>query len=172
MQRQRIQISLLYFWLRSPDLAVERVRARVASGGHSIPEEVICRRYQRGRQNLLNLYLPLCDEWMILDNSLPKYTLVAEGVLNQPPTVYDHMIKRSGAKSVEEPMSEDDIRARRQTIREGVKEAVTQAIERHRRLGQSIAVWQDGKAVILEADQIPLLQPGSQVDQASSGIEP
>jgi len=36
---------LVYFWLNSPDLAVERVRNRVIAGGHSIPENVIRRRY-------------------------------------------------------------------------------------------------------------------------------
>jgi hypothetical protein len=36
----------------------------------------------------------------------------------------------------------------------GVKAAVAAAIERHRKLGESIAVWQDGKVVILTADRI------------------
>jgi predicted ABC-type ATPase len=81
-------ISLLYFWLRSPDLAVERVALRVKSGGHSIPEEVIRRRYERGRSNLLNLYLPICDDWMIFDNSQPEYRLVAEGIALAPPIIY------------------------------------------------------------------------------------
>lgn len=53
-------------------------------------------------------------------------------------------------------MLNDDIKARREKILEGVKEGVAQALERHRRLGQSIAVWQDGKVAILEADQIPV----------------
>jgi predicted ABC-type ATPase len=39
--------NLIYFWLQTPELAVERVARRVASSGHSIPEEVIRRRYQR-----------------------------------------------------------------------------------------------------------------------------
>lgn len=86
---KRYTIGLLYFWLRSPDLAVERVARRVASGGHSIPEDVIRRRYDRGRRNLFDLYLPLCDEWFILDNSQPGYQLVAEGMIHQPPTIYD-----------------------------------------------------------------------------------
>ena len=38
-------VTLLYFWLNSPDLAVERVAARVEAGGHNIPEETIRRRY-------------------------------------------------------------------------------------------------------------------------------
>lgn len=41
-------ITILYFWLNSPELAVERVRARVAAGGHNIPEETIRRRYMAG----------------------------------------------------------------------------------------------------------------------------
>lgn len=37
---------------------------------------------------------------------------------------------------------------------EGGKVAVAEAIERHRKLGESIAIWEDGKVVILEANQI------------------
>jgi hypothetical protein len=39
----------------------------------------------------------------------------------------------------------------------GVKLAIAKAIERHRRLGESISIWQDGKVVTLTADQIPPL---------------
>lgn len=83
------RVSLLYFWLRSSDLAVERVARRVASGGHSIPEDVIRRRYERGRSNLVDLYLPVCDDWLVFDNSEPEYRLVAEGIAGQAPSIYD-----------------------------------------------------------------------------------
>lgn len=43
-------------------------------------------------------------------------------------------------------------------INEGVKVAISKAIERHRSLGESIAIWRDGKVVILTADQIPQIQ--------------
>jgi predicted ABC-type ATPase len=76
-------VNLIYFWLQSPDLAVERVARRVASGGHSIPEEVIRRRYERGRRNLVSLYLPLCDSWIVYDNSRESYRMVAEGAYQQ-----------------------------------------------------------------------------------------
>jgi hypothetical protein len=42
-----------------------------------------------------------------------------------------------------------------QKIDAGVKLAVASAIERHRRLGQSISIWKDGQVVTLTADQIP-----------------
>ncbi len=46
-------------------------------------------------------------------------------------------------------------------ITEIAKSAITQAIERHRKLGESIAVWQEGKVVVLRADQIPTVQESS-----------
>src|SRR3712207_6585578 len=39
------EFNLMLLWLRSPELAVERVRQRVRAGGHNIPESVIRRRY-------------------------------------------------------------------------------------------------------------------------------
>lgn len=35
---QGFLVVLLYFWVSSPDLAMARVRQRVAAGGHDIPE--------------------------------------------------------------------------------------------------------------------------------------
>ena len=62
-------VSLLYFWLPSPDQAVERVARRVAEGGHNVPPEVVRRRYYRGMRYLTSLYTSLCDYWVIYDNS-------------------------------------------------------------------------------------------------------
>lgn len=42
-----------------------------------------------------------------------------------------------------------------ETLTELVKSAIAQALERHRELGQSIAIWRDGKVMLLEAEQIP-----------------
>ncbi|NGM66855.1 zeta toxin family protein [Sphingobacterium sp. SGR-19] len=61
-------VTLLYFWLESPDLAIQRVKKRVSMGGHHIPDEVVVRRYHRGLSNLLNIYLPICERWLVLDN--------------------------------------------------------------------------------------------------------
>ncbi|WP_199249963.1 zeta toxin family protein [[Phormidium] sp. ETS-05] len=87
-KNQGYTINLMYFWLPTPELAIERVRQRVASGGHSIPEAVIRRRYERGRHNLISLYIPLCDTWIIYDNSHAVSWLVAEGVRERSPIIY------------------------------------------------------------------------------------
>ncbi|HEV7743853.1 MAG TPA: zeta toxin family protein [Pyrinomonadaceae bacterium] len=60
---------LVFLWLSSLELAIERVEERVRIGGHSIPEEVIRRRYDRGLTNLFDLYRPLADTWAVYDNS-------------------------------------------------------------------------------------------------------
>jgi len=48
------QVELIFFWLSSPEVAIERVAKRVAEGGHNIPEDVIRRRYDAGIRNLFN----------------------------------------------------------------------------------------------------------------------
>ncbi len=52
-----------------------------------------------------------------------------------------------------------------ETLTALTKSAIAQALERHRRLGQSIAVWRDGKVAILDAEQIPP-QPESRFNLA------
>jgi predicted ABC-type ATPase len=85
-------VSLIFFWLQNVELAVERVAQRVASGGHSIPEADIRRRYERGKRNLTELYLPLCHDWLVYDNSSLESSLIAEGRQNQPETVYNERV--------------------------------------------------------------------------------
>jgi predicted ABC-type ATPase len=69
-----------------------RVRRRVESGGHNIPEQVIRRRYKRGITNLIQLYLSLCDRWIVYDNSSDELQLVAEMPLRKQPIIYQNLI--------------------------------------------------------------------------------
>jgi predicted ABC-type ATPase len=73
------EIVLIYFWLNSPELAIERVKLRVKRGGHDIPKHVIYRRYKRGIVNFFKTYQALSDYWLVFDNSHSKPELVAEG---------------------------------------------------------------------------------------------
>lgn len=69
-QSKNYEIHLMFLWLPSPDLAVERVANRVRQGGHNIPEDTIRRRYFAGIKNLITHYLPLANRALILDNSI------------------------------------------------------------------------------------------------------
>lgn len=78
-QSQGYFVTVLYFWLNSPEIAIERVAKRVRSGGHHIPEETIRRRYQMGLNYLFHNYMQTCDKWILADNSTPPFQIVAEG---------------------------------------------------------------------------------------------
>ncbi|OGT52810.1 MAG: Zeta toxin family protein [Gammaproteobacteria bacterium RIFCSPHIGHO2_12_FULL_41_15] len=77
-QQQDYQITPLYLWLEDPNLAVVRVHDRVRDGGHSIPDNVVLRRYKRSINNFLNIYTRLADRWLLFDNSFNEPTMIAE----------------------------------------------------------------------------------------------
>lgn len=77
-------VTLLFFWLPSPEMAEQRVAFRVASGGHNIPKEVIHRRYWLGLQNLFEIFAPIVDYWSMYDNSLQQEPIViANEIVNR-----------------------------------------------------------------------------------------
>jgi predicted ABC-type ATPase len=79
-QTKGYTVTLLFFWLRDPELAKSRVATRVKQGGHNIPIEVINRRYAKGINNLFNHFIHLCNVWTIFDNSNTHPELIAKGL--------------------------------------------------------------------------------------------
>lgn len=65
---QGYYVGLVYLRLPSADTSIERVRRRVAAGGHDIPEAIIRRRFARSLDCLENRYKPVVDEWFIYDS--------------------------------------------------------------------------------------------------------
>lgn len=63
-----LEVRIFYVGLESPERHIERVRARVARGGHDIPEADIRRRYTQSLRNLIRL-LPRLTELKVFDNS-------------------------------------------------------------------------------------------------------
>ena len=79
-QALNYHVTIVYFWLNSPQLAIERIRERgVVAGGHHIPNDVVIRRYKRGLFNFFNLYLPICDYWIMIDNTVKPPETIAKG---------------------------------------------------------------------------------------------
>lgn len=75
------KVVLLFFWLPSPEMAIQRVANRVAEGGHNIPKDVIHRRYWLGIQNLFNIFVPIVDLWSLYDNSDNAIPIVKNGIV-------------------------------------------------------------------------------------------
>jgi len=86
------KITLVYFWLGSPEEAKLRVASRVKKGGHHIPNEIVERRYFRGLRNLFNLYISACDFWTIVNNETGKPELVISGEAGHSKIIYNNDI--------------------------------------------------------------------------------
>ena len=74
-------VTLLYFWLRSPELAIERVKARA----------------------------PVCERWILADNSQIPFRVIAEGSKDELINIKDeetyakiHAIAEEKHKAMEE----------------------------------------------------------------------
>ena len=86
-QQKGYTVTLLFFWLRTIELAKDRVKNRVAEGGHNIPTDVISRRYTNGIKNLFEIYLPIIDEAQIFDNSSGRPDLIMEKTADAAPDI-------------------------------------------------------------------------------------
>ncbi len=68
--------------MSSPELCVSRVAARVAKGGHNVPEADIRRRFAPANFNFWHIYRELSDEWSLFYNAGDNIIQVAGGDRN------------------------------------------------------------------------------------------
>lgn len=169
MQAAGYRFHLTYFWLPSADMAVERVARRVASGGHSIPEDVIRRRYDRGLDNFFNAYSGAADSWLLVDNTARPgrpvaWRKVGASVYVLDNVLWSQLVARHMKPRAEQPQvaaesaaAEVDVRKAfdPEDIMDAINLAVTEALRRHKALGQSVVIWRDGKIVTLKPEEIP-----------------
>ena len=77
--------------------------ARVETGGHNIPEETIRRRYRVGIDYFFHDYAPICERWILADNSQIPFRVIAEGSRNDVLNIKDEatyeLIKESAIKN-------------------------------------------------------------------------
>jgi predicted ABC-type ATPase len=63
-----VEVQLWYVGLDSPERHLARIHARVANGGHDIPEDKVRERYTTSRANLVQL-MPYLSVLRVFDNS-------------------------------------------------------------------------------------------------------
>ena len=63
------QIEIIFLRLRSIDIALQRISARVRQGGHDVPRGDVIRRFDRSWSNFLTIYRPIADAWAVYENS-------------------------------------------------------------------------------------------------------
>lgn len=82
-------VHIVFLWLSSPELALQRVAERVALGGHDVPAETIRRRYSAGLRNFFSLYRPSASTWRFYDASGKEPRLIAHQIDSERIQVYD-----------------------------------------------------------------------------------
>jgi predicted ABC-type ATPase len=75
---------IILFYLRLPNVeaSIERVKRRVAAGGHDIPEDVIRRRFAKSLNYLDSRYKRIVDEWYVWDSLEGKFSLAEAWAIN------------------------------------------------------------------------------------------
>lgn len=79
LKAKNYAVHLFFLWIPSAELAIARIKDRVAEGGHNVPPEDVKRRFIRGIYNFFKLYRPLLNSWMFFNNSGTKPVLIAKG---------------------------------------------------------------------------------------------
>jgi len=96
---EEYEFHLFFVVVPSADTAVERVKHRVLSGGHHVPEDIVRRRFKASISNFFHLYRPLAYRWTVYDNSSDSGPrLVARGageraLIIVEPTVWDRLLE-------------------------------------------------------------------------------
>lgn len=92
-------VHLFFLWIPSKELALARIKERVARGGHNVADEDVRRRFDRSINNFLILYKPLLDTWNLFDNSTASPRLIAKeeyGKLNvEDKDLFDLIAKKA-----------------------------------------------------------------------------
>lgn len=78
LKKKGYVLHLFFLWIPTENLALERIKERVAKGGHNIPTDDVRRRFKRSIQNFLKIYSPLVDSWSLFDNSNIQPHLIAK----------------------------------------------------------------------------------------------
>ena len=78
LKAEGYSLHLFFLWISTPELAIARIKDRVAEGGHYVPAEDVRRRFVRGVSNFFSLYEPLLNSWMLFDNSKAKPVLISK----------------------------------------------------------------------------------------------
>jgi len=77
LKEKGYKIHIYFLWIPGVQLAVARVKDRVAQGGHNVPVQDVKRRFGRSMKKFFVNYRLLADQWMLFNNSQPKPRIIA-----------------------------------------------------------------------------------------------
>lgn len=78
LKKKGYTINLFFLWIPNVELALSRIKDRVAAGGHDVPSLDVKRRFHRGIYNFFKYYRPLSDTWLLFNNADATPRLIAK----------------------------------------------------------------------------------------------
>lgn len=78
LRKKGYRLHLFFLWIPNSELALARIKDRVAEGGHDIVAQDVRRRFGRSIGNFFNLYQPMFDSWMLFNNAGAVPALIAK----------------------------------------------------------------------------------------------
>ena len=167
------EVKLTFISLANVEIALTRVAARVAGGGHDIPDETVRRRFSAGLRYFFTLYQFRVDERALYDNDDGGPVLIASGrrggvsEIVHKPVAFAGLLAMGGVPTGSKDGTgdvsqaqvtdivdlDDDMVARHLEWQRAMQEAVAQALDEHRAKGHSIAVRREAKVVTLAPSQ-------------------
>ncbi len=78
LKKKGYKLHLFFLWIPDAELAIVRIKDRVAEGGHDVPAEDVKRRFKRSISNFFKVYRPMLDSWMLFNNISDKPVLIAK----------------------------------------------------------------------------------------------
>jgi len=91
LKQKGYRVHLFFLWIPTAELALARIKDRVAEGGHDVPAQDVRRRFDRGLRNFFRIYQPIASIWMLFDNSAAIPALIAEIKNGHPLIVNDNL---------------------------------------------------------------------------------
>jgi predicted ABC-type ATPase len=67
-RKLKYKIIIFYAFVDTPEICIERIKARVKKGGHFVPAEDVVRRFYRSIENFNKVYKHSADTWILYYN--------------------------------------------------------------------------------------------------------
>lgn len=166
MRAAGYRIWMDFLWIPELGITRQRVKQRVAKGGHNIPDEVQQRRFHLGVRNLATLYRPLLDKWRLYDNTHEQpqlvasetdgvFTVVDAGKLAQIEKAASVFLMLDAPKDwlLEEPVAFTSEEVDRRSMR-AMRKAYADAVLENLRFGLPVIQYRNGQIIEVPAEDL------------------
>jgi predicted ABC-type ATPase len=70
---------MVFIFVSAAETCIDRVKERVARGGHKVPDADVARRFTRSLRNFWHAYRDIAEEWELFYNGGKTFMRVASG---------------------------------------------------------------------------------------------